>query len=125
MLRKHRGFLVFLATVCFAGVALRLIWDVTTDRADPPIWLSILVSLLVAAVAMRLEWWDTRRQARKARAHVEGPKPTNPDGTPYGYHQLKANGWSHCDGCHKWSQTWTPEAPHQCQQTYVKGPVTP
>lgn len=119
---KHRGFLVFLATVSSAGVTLRLLWDATTDRADPPIWASILVSVLVVAAATGIESWDIRRQARKARAHVEGPKPTNPDGTPYGYHQLRAFGWSHCDGCRMWSQA-TPEFPHECQQTYMKGPV--
>jgi hypothetical protein len=124
MLRRNRGLLIFMSTVAVLGIGLRLVWDVTTDRADPPIWVSILVSLVVVAVAMGLESWDARRQARRARAHVEGPKPTNPDGTPFGYHQLRAGGWEFCDGCRKWGQGWTPENPHQCQETYINGPVT-
>ncbi|MYY79775.1 MULTISPECIES: hypothetical protein [unclassified Streptomyces] len=40
-------------------------------------------------------------------------RPTHPDGTPYRYHEIKAEGWGHCDGCRTWGQ-WTAEKPHDC-----------
>jgi hypothetical protein len=49
-------------------------------------------------------------------------RPTHPDGTPYRYHEIKAEGWGYCDGCRMWS-TATPERPHQCPQTHMQGPV--
>jgi hypothetical protein len=50
-------------------------------------------------------------------------RPTHPDGTPYSYAEIKAEGWDHCDGCRTWT-TATPERPHQCPQTHTRGPVT-
>ncbi|MBT3077658.1 hypothetical protein [Streptomyces sp. COG21] len=51
-------------------------------------------------------------------------RPTHPDGTPYRYHEIVAEGWGHCDGCRTWGQGWTAENPHNCPGTYVKGPST-
>lgn len=50
-------------------------------------------------------------------------RPTHPDGTPYRYHEIVAEGWGHCDGCRTWGQGWTAENPHDCPNTYVKGPT--
>lgn len=49
-------------------------------------------------------------------------RPGHPDGTPYRYHEIVAEGWEFCEGCHMWS-TATPDHPHQCQETHVRGPV--
>ncbi|MCZ4506943.1 hypothetical protein O3Q52_01705 [Streptomyces sp. ActVer] len=49
-------------------------------------------------------------------------RPVHPDGTPYRYHEIVAEGWGHCDGCRMWS-TATPERPHECSEAYIKGPV--
>ena len=43
-----------------------------------------------------------------------GTRPTHPDGTPYRYAEIAAEGWEHCDGCGQWGNTWTPEQPHRC-----------
>lgn len=51
-------------------------------------------------------------------------RPTHPDGTPYRYAEIAAVGWSHCDGCRTWSQGATPENPHECPMTHIKGPAT-
>jgi hypothetical protein len=48
-------------------------------------------------------------------------RPTHPDGTPYNYSEIVAGGWEHCDGCRTWGQ-WTPDNPHECPNTYIKGP---
>lgn len=73
-------------------------------------------------------WWD----ARLAELHdaiiwpmrEQRERPTHPDGTPYRYHEIKAEGWSYCDGCRMWS-TGTPD-PHQCAGTHnrVSSPTT-
>ena len=44
-------------------------------------------------------------------------RPTHPDGTPYTYAEITAEGWGFCDGCRMWS-TGTPERPHECAGTY-------
>ncbi|MFE7233890.1 hypothetical protein ACFVAF_25135 [Streptomyces sp. NPDC057596] len=49
-------------------------------------------------------------------------RPAHPDGTPYRYAEMVAEGWEFCDGCRMWS-TATPERPHQCTETRVQGPV--
>ncbi|MBE1597234.1 hypothetical protein [Streptomyces stelliscabiei] len=51
-------------------------------------------------------------------------RPTHPDGTPSRFHEIKAGGWGHCDGCHAWGQ-WTAEEPHECPGTFNHGPVVP
>ncbi|MFJ6487127.1 hypothetical protein [Streptomyces californicus] len=51
-------------------------------------------------------------------------RPTHPDGNPYRYHEIVAEGWGHCDGCRTWGRGWTAENPHDCPGTYVKGPTT-
>ncbi|MFE1515845.1 hypothetical protein ACFW9I_03250 [[Kitasatospora] papulosa] len=43
----------------------------------------------------------------------KGSRPTHPDGSPYRYHEIVAEGWGHCDGCRQWGQ-WTAENPHEC-----------
>ncbi|MFJ1827434.1 hypothetical protein [Streptomyces sp. NPDC088178] len=40
-------------------------------------------------------------------------RPTHPNGTPYRYHEIVAEGWGHCDVCRQWGQ-WTAEDPHDC-----------
>lgn len=50
-------------------------------------------------------------------------RPTHPDGTPYRYQEMPAEGWGwFCNGCRMWS-TATPERPHQCPETHMQGPV--
>lgn len=49
-------------------------------------------------------------------------RPTHPDGTPYSYSQIVANGWEPCDGCQTWGQ-WTLANPHDCPRTYIKSPA--
>ncbi|WP_093803960.1 hypothetical protein [Streptomyces sp. Wb2n-11] len=120
---RYRPFVVFSLLAALLGAGFALVWIAATGEYRPPIWVTCLAAIGTGWVADVLEQALARRHTRKARAHVEGPKPTNPDGTPYGYHQIRAFGWEHCDGCHKWGQTWTPENPHECRQTYTKGPV--
>lgn len=61
-------------------------------------------------------------------AALDGPireqreRPTHPDGTPYRYHEIKAEGWGHCDGCRLWT-TGTTARPHQCTEAHIQGPV--
>lgn len=50
----------------------------------------------------------------RATIREQRERPTHPDGTPYRYHEIKAEGWGHCDGCGMWS-TATPANPHQCK----------
>ncbi|MGQ4393754.1 hypothetical protein ACN6K5_003540 [Streptomyces violaceoruber] len=40
-------------------------------------------------------------------------RPAHPDGTPYRYHEIVAEGWGFCVGCHMWS-TATVDRPHTC-----------
>lgn len=49
-------------------------------------------------------------------------RPAHPDGTPYRYHEIVAEGWRHCDGCGAWT-TATPTRPHRCPETHTRGPV--
>jgi len=62
------------------------------------------------------------------KKEIEGPireqreRPTHPDGTPYQYHEIVAEGWGHCDGCRLWS-TGTVARPHQCAQQPTQGGV--
>lgn len=71
---------------------------------------------------------DAKRAARTERATTtdgeSSGRPTRPDGTPYRYHEIKAGGWGHCDGCRTWGQ-WTAEKPHECPGTFNHGPVVP
>ncbi|MGW8719651.1 hypothetical protein ACWGNR_10120 [Streptomyces althioticus] len=46
-------------------------------------------------------------------------RPTHPDGTPYRYHEITAEGWEHCDGCGLWGQ-WTVTNPHECANDRVQ-----
>lgn len=60
---------------------------------------------------------------RLLRAFRRPPRPAHPDGTPYSYAEMTAEGWELCDGCRTWS-TATPQHPHQCRETRMTGPVT-
>lgn len=57
-----------------------------------------------------------------ARPREQRMRPTHPDGTPYSYCEITAEGWGFCDGCRMWS-TGTPENPHQCPETDMQGPI--
>ena len=119
---KRRNDLVFyssLATLLTAGLILWLAYGPFTT-AWTWLWLCLSAVLWAALLAR----WDTQRQLRKARAHAEGPRPVNPDGSPYGNHQIRAGGWKHCDGCGLWGRTWTPENPHRCTASLHVGAAT-
>ncbi|MDX3035210.1 hypothetical protein PV515_46465, partial [Streptomyces scabiei] len=72
-------------------------------------------------------WWDKRlaelHHAIRPPTQEQRERPTHPDGTPYSYAEITTEGWGHCDGCRTWT-TATPEHPHQCPQTNMRGPVT-
>jgi hypothetical protein len=51
-------------------------------------------------------------------------RPTHPDGTPYSYHEIVAEGWGYCDGCRLWT-TGTVARPHQCAETYMQAAANP
>ncbi|MFJ6069099.1 hypothetical protein ACIQHU_39420 [Streptomyces tendae] len=51
-------------------------------------------------------------------------RPTHPDGTPYRYHEIVAEGWGFCVGCHTWS-TATAERPHTCLGPNQVAPADP
>ncbi|MET9138871.1 hypothetical protein [Streptomyces parvulus] len=69
-------------------------------------------------------WWDKRlaelHNAIQPPAREQRERPTHPDGTPYRHHEIKAEGWEHCDGCHLWGQGWTAGTPHQCTNDRVQ-----
>ncbi|MYS70363.1 hypothetical protein GTY88_07935 [Streptomyces sp. SID5926] len=56
------------------------------------------------------------------RPREQWKRPTHPDGTPYSYYEITAEGWGFCDGCGMWS-TASPERPHQCSETHIQGPI--
>jgi len=51
-------------------------------------------------------------------------RPTHPDGAPYRYHEIVAEGWGFCEGCHTWS-TGTVERPHTCAGPNPVKPTEP
>jgi hypothetical protein len=53
------------------------------------------------------------------RPKEQRERPTHPDGTPYRYHEINAEGWEHCDGCGLWGQ-WTIANPHECANDRVQ-----
>ncbi|MBI0293306.1 hypothetical protein JBE04_02025 [Streptomyces sp. PRKS01-29] len=61
--------------------------------------------------------------AQPGREQESTGRPTHPDGTPYNYSEITAEGWEHCDGCRTWGQ-WTADNPHDCPNTYIQGPFT-
>lgn len=69
-------------------------------------------------------WWDKRlvelHNAIQPPAREQRERPTHSDGTPYRHHEIKAEGWEHCDGCRLWGQGWTAESPHQCTNDRVQ-----
>lgn len=72
---------------------------------------SIAGGLRIAAEHVRRGAHASIDQARKPRI---GPRPTHPDGTPYRYHEIVAEGWDVCDYCGTWGQGWTAATPHTC-----------
>lgn len=93
--------------------------------------LAAIAGSVVFAIKSRTSWTEAQKdQARAMRVTLaligetgcglalpssKASRPTHPDGTPYRYHEIAAEGWGHCDGCHQWGQ-WTPESPHECTQ---------
>ncbi|MEV5915769.1 hypothetical protein AB0M00_43665 [Streptomyces chartreusis] len=74
------------------------------------LWLVPLL-LVVGGLAHRAHARTKNGQLSEVREQKE--RPTHPDGTPYRYHEIVAEGWGFCDGCRMWS-TATVERPHQC-----------
>ncbi|MEW2402192.1 hypothetical protein [Streptomyces sp. NPDC046862] len=71
---------------------------------------------------VRYDWKKSGRYFRPDPGVLEQrQRPTHPDGTPYRYAEMVAEGWDFCDGCRMWS-TATVEQPHRCQQTNLSGP---
>ncbi|MDX3531178.1 hypothetical protein P1P75_33440 [Streptomyces sp. ID05-39B] len=72
-------------------------------------------------------WWDKRlvelHHAILPAVREQRNRPTHPDGTPYSYAEITAEGWEFCDGCRTWS-TATAAHPHQCPETHISGPIT-
>lgn len=65
-------------------------------------------------------WWPVAGLIAAALDDPGRPKeqrmrPAHPDGTPYTYAEISAEGWGFCDACGMWS-TGTPERPHQCAE---------
>ncbi|WP_333742711.1 hypothetical protein [Streptomyces ardesiacus] len=56
------------------------------------------------------------------RPREQRERPAHPDGTPYSYYEITAEGWGFCDGCGMWS-TASQERPHQCPETHMQGPI--
>ncbi|MFD5848350.1 hypothetical protein [Streptomyces chartreusis] len=72
---------------------------------------SVPLLLVVGGLAHRAHSRKNCRQLPEVREQKE--RPTHPDGTPYRYAEMVAEGWGFCDGCRMWS-TATVERPHQC-----------
>ncbi|MFF7527312.1 hypothetical protein [Streptomyces pseudovenezuelae] len=51
----------------------------------------------------------------------QSERPTHPDGTPYRFHEIQAEGWGFCEGCRMWS-TGTVTRPHRCDRSHLRGP---
>ncbi|MEU8760677.1 hypothetical protein [Streptomyces sp. NPDC048659] len=60
--------------------------------------------------------WDAALDAIREAIVVRTPgaRPVHPDGTPYGYADIVAEGWSYCDACRQWGRDGTPDIPHDC-----------
>ena len=93
--------------------------------------LAAVTGSVVFAIKSRTAWTEAQKDhARAVRAtdaligetgcgltlpSPKGSRPTHPDGSPYRYHEIVAEGWGHCDACRQWGQ-WTAENPHECAQ---------
>ncbi len=81
-----------------------------------------------SGMAIEGEWengWNAAMEAVRAAlrpAREQKERPTHPDGTPYSYYEITAEGWGYCDGCHMWSKA-SPQRPHQCPETHISGPA--
>jgi hypothetical protein len=74
-----------------------------------------IVIICMTVVVLGLLWALVRvNQAKPQPQQRPGARPTHPDGTPYRYAEIVAEGWDHCDACHTWGQGWTFEHPHVC-----------
>ncbi|MFJ3089013.1 hypothetical protein [Streptomyces sp. NPDC086838] len=79
------------------------------SASEPPV---------VATARIQLDAAITIADAGLRSAHRETfGRPTHPDGTPYRYHEIVAEGWEHCEGCRTWGRGWTAENPHDCPGT--------
>ncbi|WP_209446089.1 hypothetical protein [Streptomyces sp. MZ04] len=106
--------------------------DVPVDENGHPLFLKVHIEGEFEKFRQQVQDETRKAQADIARALREGRnlpnsrestgRPTHADGTPYNYSEIVAGGWEHCDGCRTWGQ-WTPEEPHECPETYIKGPV--
>jgi sarcosine oxidase delta subunit len=94
--------------------AYRIQAEAAADRAEAAAEAS-------RALRMVQDLEDTRR-SYLAAGDPTG-RPTHPDGTPYRYSEITAEGWEHCDGCRQWGQ-WTIENPHDCPNTAITGIAT-
>ncbi|MEU0836082.1 hypothetical protein [Streptomyces sp. NPDC005969] len=77
---------------------------------------------------IRLTFWQRITRPFRPKAPVPAAEPEtrtgtmrHPDGMPYRYSEIVAEGWERCDGCRIWGQ-WTAEKPHDCPGPYIKGP---
>lgn len=91
--------------------AMRILYERWVKAGPPPLGTSMS------------RWWDKRlvelHQAILPPVREQKDRPTHPDGTPYQYAEITAEGWGYCDGCRTWS-TGTPERPHQCPETHMR-----
>lgn len=93
--------------------AHRIHAEAAADRADAAV-------RAIEGLRMIQQVEDDRRAW--LRANDQTGRPTHPDGTPYQYSEITAEGWEHCDGCQQWGQ-WTVENPHDCTSTAIQGPA--
>ena len=77
--------------------------------------LAVSLATCAGAAVFAVKARAMRIQAEKDAVRAPGSRPTHPDGTPYRYHEIVAEGWGHCDGCRQWGQ-WTAENPHECAE---------
>jgi hypothetical protein len=72
---------------------------------------------------VRYDWKDYSQPEPddQQRLREQPERPTHPDGTPYRYADMVAEGWEFCDGCRLWT-TANVERPHECARTYIWGP---
>lgn len=67
---------------------------------------------------VRYDWKKSGRYYQPAAVREQRQRPAHPDGTPYRYAEMVAEGWEFCDGCRMWS-TATAERPHQCEGPHM------
>jgi len=70
---------------------------------------------------VRYDWKKSGRFYQPPGIREQAERPSHPDGTPYRYHEIVAEGWDFCDGCRLWT-TGTVSNPHRCAHTHLRGP---